>query len=163
MVSKGIYIVMGVSGSGKTTVGTLLAKTLQLPFFDGDDYHPESNVKKMASGKALNDQDRKEWLETLNRLAREYTSMGAVIACSALKESYRATLRKDVMEEMTFIYLKGSFSDINRRLQGRKGHYMPISLLKSQFETLEPPKDAIEVSINQSPEDIVNSIRDKIT
>ncbi|MDE3740648.1 gluconokinase [Maribacter polysaccharolyticus] len=163
MVSKGIYIVMGVSGSGKTTVGTLLANTLQLPFFDGDDYHPESNVKKMASGKALNDQDRKEWLETLNRLAREHKSIGAVIACSALKESYRASLRKDVMEQMTFIYLKGSFSAINRRLQGRKGHYMPISLLKSQFETLEPPKDAIEVSINQSPEDIVNSIRDKIT
>ncbi len=157
-----IYIIMGVSGCGKSTIGMLLAEELGIPFFDGDDYHPEVNVTKMASGRALNDKDREGWLHALNDLALEHKSSGAVIACSALKESYRKALRKNLEDEMVFVYLQGSFSEIYMRLQERKGHYMPIELLKSQFETLEEPNDAIEVSINHSPKVIINEILKKI-
>ncbi|MDV7138623.1 gluconokinase [Maribacter sp. TH_r10] len=163
MDRKGIYVVMGVSGCGKSTIGLLLAEKLGIPFFDGDDYHPEANVKKMKSGLALNDDDRKGWLEALNELAIEHKEKGAVIACSALKESYRSLLRKQLKKEMAFVYLQGSFSEIHARLQKRKGHYMPIELLKSQFETLEEPKDAITVSITHSPDRIVTEILKKIT
>lgn len=162
MNKKHIYIIMGVSGCGKSTIGMLLAEELGIPFFDGDDYHPEANVTKMASGSALNDKDREGWLHALNDLALEHKSSGAVIACSALKESYRIALRKNLEDEMVFVYLQGSFSEIYARLQERKGHYMPIELLKSQFETLEEPKDAIEVSINHSPKVIINEILKKI-
>ncbi len=162
MDRKGIYVVMGVSGCGKSTIGLLLAEKLGIPFFDGDDYHPEANVKKMKSGLALNDDDRKGWLEALNELAIEHKQKGAVIACSALKESYRSLLRKQLKKELAFVYLKGSFSEIHARLQKRKGHYMPIELLKSQFETLEEPKDAITVSITHSPDRIVTEILEKI-
>lgn len=161
MDNKYIYIVMGVSGCGKSTIGTLLANELDIPFFDGDDYHPKANVEKMASGKALNDEDRKGWLQTLNKLAIDHKSKGAVIACSALKESYRSLLKNHMEEEMVFVYLQGSFTEIHERLKNRKGHYMPIELLKSQFEALEPPKDAIEISINHNPKEIIAEILDK--
>jgi carbohydrate kinase (thermoresistant glucokinase family) len=162
MNKKHIYIIMGVSGCGKSTIGMLLAEKLEIPFFDGDDYHPEANVTKMAKGVALNDKDREGWLQALNDLAIEHKHSGAIIACSALKESYRAALRKELKDEMVFVYLQGSFSEIHARLQERKGHYMPIELLKSQFETLEEPKDAIEVSITRSPKAIINEILEKI-
>ena len=162
MNNKHIYIIMGVSGCGKSTIGMLLAEALGIPFFDGDDYHPEANVNKMANGIALNDKDREGWLQALNKLALEHKSSGAVIACSALKESYRTTLHKELKNEMVFVYLQGSFSEIHARLQERKGHYMPIELLKSQFETLEEPKDAIEVSITHSPKAIIKEILEKI-
>lgn len=157
-----IYIIMGVSGCGKSTIGKMLAKELGLPFFDGDDYHPEANVTKMANGRALNDNDREGWLQALNELALEYSTTGAVIACSALKERYRDQLRKGLGKKMVFVYLSGSFDGIYARLKERKGHYMPSQLLKSQFETLEPPGDAVEVSINNSPEEIIAEILGKI-
>jgi carbohydrate kinase (thermoresistant glucokinase family) len=162
MNKKHIYIIMGVSGCGKSTIGMLLAEALGIPFFDGDDYHPEANVTKMVKGVALNDKDREGWLQALNDLAIEHKSSGAVIACSALKESYRTALRKELKDEMVFVYLQGSFSEVHARLQERKGHYMPVELLKSQFETLEEPKDAIEVSITHSPKAIINEILEKI-
>lgn len=158
MDKKSIYIIMGVSGCGKTTVGKLLASELEIPFFDGDDFHPEDNVVKMASGKPLNDEDRKAWLESLNILSMKNRKVGAVIACSALKKIYRDQLKKDMESEVVLVYLSGTFDGILARLRQRVGHFMPTDLLKSQFDTLEPPIDAITVSIANSPENIVSEI-----
>ena len=156
--SKHILFVMGVSGSGKSTIGKLLATALGYPFLDGDDFHPDRNIKKMAAGKPLNDEDRYEWLLALNELAKNHTSKGAVIACSALKESYRDQLQKGIDTKVRYIYLKGSFEEILERLQQRKDHFMPLELLQSQFEALSPPKKAIVVEIKEQPEKIVDTI-----
>jgi len=149
---------MGVSGTGKTTIGQLLAKKLALPFFDGDDFHPEANVAKMASGKPLNDQDRQEWLITLNRLLQSKKDSGAIVACSALKNSYRTILSKGIEGDLCFVHLKGSLEEVKSRMEQRKGHFMPLKLLQSQFDTLEEPKDAITVSIMATPNDIIRDI-----
>jgi carbohydrate kinase (thermoresistant glucokinase family) len=162
MLKSKILFVMGVSGSGKTTIGILLAKELNLPFFDGDDYHPEANIKKMSEGKPLNDEDRQGWLERLNALALENKSTGAVIVCSALNARYRAVLGADLDSQQLFIYLKGSFELISNRLAKRANHYMPKELLQSQFETLEEPKEALAISIDQTPEAIVKEIIAKL-
>lgn len=158
MKNKQVFFVMGVSGSGKTTIGRLLAQKIDIPFFDGDSYHPKANVEKMAAGHPLNDEDREGWLQRLNRLAKEHSSEGAVIACSALKKKYRRLLRNDMEQGIEFIYLEGSYELISERLQQRKGHFMPPGLLRSQFEALEIPKNAISVSIDATPENIVRSI-----
>lgn len=155
--NKYIFFVMGVSGSGKTTIGELLAKKLEISFFDGDNYHPEANVEKMAHGHPLNDDDRKGWLQRLNELAKEHENKGAVIACSALKKRYRKLLRQG-LERITFVYLEGSFELISKRLAERKGHFMPPELLRSQFEALEIPGDAISVSVAATPTEIVTDI-----
>jgi gluconokinase len=157
-----LFFVMGVSGCGKSTIGKLLAETLHYPFFDGDDYHLEANVKKMAAGHPLTDEDRMGWLATLNQLARKHSETGAVITCSALKESYRLLLARQLPERVYFVYLKGSFELIMGRLQERKGHFMPPTLLKSQFEALEPPVSAIQVSIDNRPEEVVSEILAKV-
>ena len=153
-----IYFIMGVSGCGKSTVGKLLAEARSLPFFDGDDFHPEANVRKMAAGQPLNDFDRKEWLLSLNTLAKDHQLNGAVIVCSALKASYRRLLSSDIEDSVSWVLLDGSFQEILNRLKKRKGHFMPISLLESQFETLERPEAAIIVSIHPPPEEIVKEI-----
>ncbi len=153
-----IYIIMGVSGCGKSTVGKLLATKLNIPFFDGDNYHPKANVQKMANGFPLNDTDRKGWLQKLNELAIAHKNEGAVIACSALKEKYRTQLKQGLINQMVFVYLHGTFDQIYARLKARKDHYMPAKLLKSQFDTLEVPKNSIQISILKSPEDIVYQI-----
>ncbi len=155
---KHILFVMGVSGSGKSTIGKLLATALGYPFYDGDDFHPDHNIKKMAAGEPLNDEDRYDWLLALNELAKNHTSKGAVIACSALKESYRDLLQKGIDTKVHYIYLKGSFEEILERLQQRKDHFMPLELLQSQFEALSPPKNAIVVEIKEQPEKIVDTI-----
>ncbi|MBO0329635.1 gluconokinase [[Muricauda] lutisoli] len=155
---KTVIVVMGVSGSGKTEIGKLLSKELSRPFFDGDDFHPKANIKKMRAGNPLNDDDRKEWLIQLNKLAVEHKHTGAIIACSALKKNYRSLLRAGMGSCLAFVYLEGSFDLIKSRLDERKGHFMPIDLLKSQFDTLEPPSKAIKVSIDKTPEKIVKEI-----
>ncbi|MET6990364.1 gluconokinase [Sediminicola arcticus] len=153
-----ILFVMGVSGSGKSTIGKLLAEALDYPFFDGDDFHPDVNIEKMSAGKPLNDEDRYDWLVALNILAKNNLVKGAVIACSALKESYRDLLQAGISKGVYYIYLKGSFQEVLERLQQRKGHYMPLELLQSQFDVLSPPKNAIVVKINQQPEKMVHTI-----
>lgn len=153
-----VFIVMGVSGCGKSTIGKLLADELEIPFFDGDDYHPEANVKKMAAGNSLNDNDREGWLKRLNSLALENSKVGAVIACSALKESYRVILSHSLNYQIEFVYLNGTFEEISNRLMQRKNHFMPTGLLKSQFNTLEVPNNAISVSITKTPIEITNHI-----
>ena len=149
---------MGVSGSGKSTIGRMLAERLKYPFFDGDDYHPESNIKKMHAGIPLTDQDRSGWLRILNKIASDNIKDGAVIVCSALKESYRNILTSAIEEQSVFVFLDGSFELIMKRLSSRSGHFMPPELLKSQFEALEAPDDAVKVSIDQSPEEAVAEI-----
>jgi gluconokinase len=157
-----IFFIMGVSGSGKTTIGKLFAEALSVPFFDGDDYHSESNVSKMAAGHPLTDEDRKGWLLSLNNLAKDHQSRGAVIVSSALKAEYRRLLSSEIEDRVTWVLLQGSFDLIQERLQKRKGHFMPAKLLKSQFETLEIPQNAITLSIIPPPEEIVVRLLTKI-
>lgn len=152
---------MGVSGSGKTTIGKLLGKKLGLVFYDADDYHPEANIIKMASGKPLDDEDRQGWLERLNQLIREREKQGMVLACSALKEHYREILARNVKNDITWIYLEGSFEQILERMKGRKDHFMPSELLRSQFETLEVPAYALSVPID-STESTLKAILEKL-
>ncbi|MEM7485604.1 MAG: gluconokinase [Bacteroidota bacterium] len=154
---KRVLIIMGVSGTGKSTIGQLLSEHLEIPFFDGDDFHPKENVVKMSAGKPLNDEDRKGWLMTLNQLAKKQPT-GAVIACSALKEKYRQLLRNGLEDSMVFIHLEGSFELIKSRLERRKGHFMPLQLLQSQFDTLEAPSNAITVSVSEPPENILQNV-----
>lgn len=149
---------MGVSGTGKTTIGNLLSKELNLPFFDGDDFHPETNIIKMASGNPLNDEDRHEWLIGLNQLLISKRNTGAIVACSALKKSYRRILKEGIEEDLHFVYLKGSFQEVKSRMEKREGHFMPLELLKSQFHALEEPKNAIVAPIMETPSNIVQNI-----
>ena len=153
-----VFFIMGVSGCGKSTIATRLAKELGIPFFDGDDFHPACNVSKMAAGEPLTDDDRKDWLITLNKLAAKHSDKGAVIVCSALKASYRELLSSEIEDKVTWILLKGTFEEIQERLNARKGHFMPASLLRSQFETLELPQQAITVSISPPPDTILLNI-----
>jgi len=157
-----VIILMGVSGCGKTTVGKLLSKQTGLPFFDADDFHPPENVRKMESGQPLNDEDRQPWLEILSEKISEWNrSSGAILACSALKETYREILRSG--EGNTgFVYLNGSRSVIFDRMKLREGHYMPPELLDSQFEALEEPKNALVVDIRHAPEEIAKQIVNKL-
>lgn len=153
-----VVIVMGVSGAGKTLIGQKLALHLSVPFYDADNFHPEDNIRKMHEGVPLTDVDRKPWLEFLGKNIQEWNhGQGAVLACSALKKIYRDQLRA-VSAEVIFVYLKGVKSLIAERLEHRKGHFFDPSLLDSQFETLEEPPDAITITIDRTPEDIVKAI-----
>jgi len=153
-----IIYIMGVSGSGKTTIGELLSTQTGLPFFDADDFHTAANKEKMKAGHSLNDEDRKQWLENLNRLAIEQTALkGAIISCSALKEKYRIALTNGVAQPI-WIFLQGSYDLIYKRIQKRTGHFMPAALLQSQFNSLEVPVNAFTVNIEKEPDEIVTQI-----
>lgn len=154
-----VFYITGVSGSGKSTIGKMLSQKLQIPFFDGDDYHPQENIDKMSKGKPLNDYDRKDWLITLNELAKkQMESAGCIIACSALKEKYRLLLSADIQEKTEWIYLYGTYGQIFQRMQKRKNHFMPEKLLKSQFDSIEEPEYGIKVNIELTPEEIIEKI-----
>jgi len=130
-----------------------------IPFFDGDDFHSPEKVEKMRKGQALNDADRAEWLTRMNKIAKEQmTSKGAIIACSALKEKYRKTLSSGITGPWFWVFLRGDFETIEKRMALRKDHFMPTALLTSQFETLEIPKGAITIDIYDEPDKIVDGI-----
>lgn len=152
-------ILMGVSGSGKTTIGAALAARMGLPFYDGDDYHSPANRSKMAAGIPLTDADRQAWLEALATLIRDRLARGegGVLACSALKARYRTVLQVDA-ERVTFVYLKGSFETIRQRLLRRGDHYMKAAMLPSQFGALEEPEGVLTIDITYPPEEIVRRI-----
>ncbi|GAB7004053.1 gluconokinase [Nocardioides sp. AN3] len=132
-----LVVVMGVSGSGKSTVGAALAQRLRVPFVDGDDLHPPENIAKMAAGHALDDLDRHPWLEAVGTWLAAHRSSGGVVSCSALKRAYRDQLRQHV-PELEVVQLDGTPEVIAARQATRAGHFMPASLLASQFATLEP-------------------------
>lgn len=159
-----VIILMGVSGAGKTAVGQALASRLGWAFEDADNFHTATNVEKMRRGIALDDEDREPWLEALNRGIREWTANGrnTILACSALKVRYRETLRLGVQDgaSVRFVFLKASYEQIDARLRERRGHYMPESLLRSQFEALEEPSasEALIVDASQAIGAIVDEI-----
>ena len=154
-----VIILMGVSGAGKTTVGELLAARMGWPFYDGDEFHPPANVEKMRRGLALTDADRWPWLEALRDHIRGLAAEGrpAVVACSALKASYRDLLLSAGVD-VRIVYLKGSRALIHARLRARTGHFFDAALLASQFEALEEPADVIAVDVAQAPERVVAEI-----
>ena len=154
---------MGVSGVGKTTIGEALAAELGWRFIDADDFHPKENVAKMAAGIALTDEDRWPWLDRLNRELREAEAGGvsAVLACSALKEAYRERLVAG-LARFEIVFLHGSFELIRARMADRRHRYMPPSLLKSQFATLEPPSKGISVDVASEPQALVRAIAERL-
>jgi gluconokinase len=157
--SPHIIVVMGVAGSGKTTIGKRLAERLQWPFYDGDDFHPKDNLAKMAQGLPLNDRDRRPWLLALHDLLVGLRAKGgkAVLAASVLKQDYRDLLVSG-LDSIRFVYLKGDFSALEKRLKERQGHYFKAGLLQSQFEILEEPEEALTVRADGEPDAIVESI-----
>jgi gluconokinase len=159
-----IIVLMGVSGSGKTTIGKLLSQKLGWPFLDGDDFHPASNIEKMSRGIPLTDDDRLPWLQRIAEEIRKYESenRNVIFACSALKEAYRKIL-KSGGAQIKFVLLEGSFDLIHERLATRKGHFMKPEMLQSQFEALEETPDLIVIDIGQTPEQITNEIAARLT
>jgi gluconokinase len=158
-----IIILMGVAGSGKTTIGRMLADDLGWSFHDADDFHPPENVRKMGQGIPLTDADRQPWLEALAALSRDLLMAGqhAVITCSALKRAYRQVLRVDPAR-VKFVYLKAEYDILLRRLHERKDHFMKPEMLRSQFETLEEPHDALIVDADQPPEVVGQTIKQQL-
>jgi gluconokinase len=150
---------MGVAGCGKSTVASCFAQKTGAAFYEGDDFHPPENIQKMRAGIPLTDVDREKWLQTLREIITRAIAHGelAALTCSALKASYRAQLQgADTC--VHFVYLAGSFEVIEKRLSARKGHFMPPALLRSQFEILEPPADALTFNVEQSPGQIVAAL-----
>ncbi|OBK73575.1 gluconokinase [Mycobacterium sp. 1274761.0] len=155
-------VVMGVSGSGKSTVGAALAQRTRVPFADADDFHPLANIQKMTAGHPLNDDDRYPWLEAIGEWIAARCESGCVMSCSALKRKYRDQLRRRC-PDLVFLYLAGSPEVIGRRQASRPGHFMPASLLASQFDTLEPleaDERGVTVDVDQNIDAIVENYLD---
>lgn len=151
-------VVMGVSGSGKSTVGAALAQRLRVPFADADDFHPPTNIAKMSAGHPLDDDDRYPWLESIGQWLAGHPD-GGVMSCSALKRSYRDQLRRHC-PDIEFLHLAGSAETIGRRQASRPGHFMPANLLQSQFQTLEPlepDERGVAIDVDQNINAIVES------
>src|SRR6266540_6775180 len=157
-----IIVLMGVTGSGKTTVGKQLAAELAWTYYDADDFHSPANVEKMKHGVPPDDADRQPWLETLRDLIRRCLerSENCILACSALQESYRDYLL--LSDEVRLVYLKGSYDLIQQRLTDRSDHYMNPKLLRSQFEILEEPQGHVGVNVSLPPAEIVKTIREQL-
>ena len=153
---------MGPAGSGKTTVGELLAAQLAWDFFDADNFHSPANIEKMSRGIPLHDEDRIPWLNSIREAMLQWDSNGrnAILACSALKRSYRERLQINL--NVKLVYLKGSLELFRERLHSRKGHYAGEQILAGQFADLEEPADALTIDAAQSPEQIVAEIRERL-
>ncbi len=160
-----VYMVMGVSGSGKTTIGKLLAQKLNIDFFDGDAFHSVANIEKMSAGIPLTDEDRKGWLGSIHAFSKQsiQKSTSIVFACSALKEMYRTLLSKDIDSSIEWIYLKGDADIITERMKNRVGHFMSAEMLQSQLSILEEPADGIVVTIEDKPENIIDTIMEQLS
>jgi gluconokinase len=158
-----VIIVMGVSGSGKTTIGRALADSLHWRFSDADDFHTPVNVQKMKRGIALTDEDREPWLRVIRAAIEQWKrdEPGHVLACSALKENYREILGRND-PDVKFVYLEGGFDLISQRLKERKSHFFNSALLRSQFDALEVPRDALVVDISKEPQEILRTILEAI-
>ena len=154
-----IIIIMGVAGCGKSTIGSMLAHELGWDFYDADDLHSESNRLKMAQNTPLTDEDRAGWLDSLRSLIGQniQNEKSIVLACSALKKSYRDILM--INEQVKFIYLRGTYEQIEARLLQRSGHFMSAKMLASQFDILEEPQDAVTIDITHTPQEIISVIR----
>jgi gluconokinase len=153
----GPLVVMGVSGSGKSTVGAAVAQRQRVPFADADDLHPAANIAKMTAGHPLDDDDRHPWLELIGQWLADHAD-GGVMSCSALKRKYRDQLRRHC-PQVAFLHVYGTPEVIGRRQASRPGHFMPASLLASQFETLEPldaDEDGLRIDVDQSVDAIVD-------
>jgi carbohydrate kinase (thermoresistant glucokinase family) len=151
--------IMGVSGSGKTTIGKKLSARIGLPFFDADDFHSEANKEKMRKGVPLTDDDRGAWLISINELAKNQMEKdGAIIACSALKEKYRTVLSDGIGTPLLWIFLRGNYELIKKRMESRTDHYMPPALLTSQFDALEIPEECLAINISTNADEIVETI-----
>ncbi|MEU9923393.1 gluconokinase [Streptomyces griseoluteus] len=151
-----VVVVMGVAGTGKTTIGPLLAARLGVPYAEGDDFHPQANIDKMSAGTALEDADRWPWLDAIGRWAHGRAGLGGVVSSSALKRSYRDRLRAEA-PGVVFVHLTGSRELIESRMSQRQGHFMPTALLDSQFATLQPlqaDEAGVAVDVSGSPEEI---------
>lgn len=155
-----IILVMGVTGSGKSTVGTLLAASLHWEFSDADSFHPQANIEKMSRGMPLEDADRRPWLQALHQEIGRWLQeeKNVVLACSALKSSYRQLLFQD-RSRMRLIYLEGSLELLKSRLDQRQNHFMNKSLLQSQLDLLEVPEEGVHVDVSKPPEVIVQQIK----
>ena len=160
-----IVIVFGVSGTGKTTIGKLLAQELGWPFYEADDFHSGVNIDKLRRGIPLTDEDRWPWLENLRQLIKRSFEAGenAVLACSALKRAYRERLR--VVDQVKFVFLRGDYALIEKQLRRRHGHFMNPELLRSQFADLEEPKpdeDVLTIELGRTPQQLVDEIKAKL-
>jgi gluconokinase len=158
-----VVIIYGVAGVGKTTVGQLLASALGWNFYDADYFHSADNIEKMRRGIPLTDEDRRPWLEALRTLVTRCieTEKGAVLACSALKKAYRCYLKTS--DDVKLVYLKADFAVIQERLRNRRGHFIDVGLLQSQFDLLEPPSaGALVIDATRSPENIIEEIRKEL-
>ncbi|WP_432077140.1 gluconokinase [Streptomyces wuyuanensis] len=156
MSTPHVVVVMGVAGTGKTTVGSLVAEALGVPYAEGDDFHPADNIAKMSAGIPLDDADREPWLDAIGRWAHGRAGLGGVVSCSALKRIYRDRLRA-AAPDVEFLHLTGDRALIEHRMAERKGHFMPTALLDSQFATLQPLQDdeaGVAVDVSGSPQEI---------
>ncbi len=153
-----VVVIMGVAGTGKTTIGPLLAARFDVPYAEADDFHPQANIDKMTAGTPLTDDDRRPWLDAIGAWAHERAELGGVVSCSALKRSYRDRLRA-AAPGVVFVHLTGDRALIEDRMSHRQGHFMPTALLDSQFATLQPlePDEAgVAVDVAGSPEEITD-------
>ncbi|MEO9476421.1 MAG: gluconokinase [Cyclobacteriaceae bacterium] len=154
-----VYIVCGVSGTGKTTIGKILASQLDVPFYDADDFHSENNIKKMQSGTPLDDSDRINWLKTLStKIMGWERDNGAVLACSALNEGYRQLLVSNAETSVRWIVLEGDKEVILERMEARKGHFFDAKMLNSQFEIYKRPNYGLILDVSEPPNELIEKI-----
>jgi len=158
MTTPDVIVVMGVAGTGKTTIGPLLAERLGIPYAEADDFHPEANIAKMSAGTPLTDEDRRPWLDAIGAWAHGRAGLGGVVSCSALKRVYRDRIRS-AAPEVVFVHLTGDRELIAERMAHRKGHFMPTALLDSQFATLQPlqaDESGVAVDVAGNPDEITD-------